>query len=72
MGDRRRLADWLGLVAAPTFAIMGLLTAVLGDHHNALLCSQSAPPSPLTGMLPMYLLMAAFHLGPWFRLTSGR
>jgi hypothetical protein len=28
--------------------------------------------SPLTGMVPMYLLMSAFHAAPWVRLVSGR
>jgi hypothetical protein len=27
--------------------------------------------SPLAGMVPMYLLMSAFHLAPWLRLVSG-
>jgi hypothetical protein len=26
----------------------------------------------LTGMAPMYLLMAAFHLAPWLRLVGRR
>ena len=65
-------ADWLSLAAAPAFALMALLTALMGDGHAAILCSQSEPPSAFTGMVPMYLLMAAFHLAPWFRLTEGR
>ena len=28
--------------------------------------------SPLTGMVPMDLLMSAFHLAPWLRLFSSR
>ena len=28
------VADWLGFAAAPTFAIMALLTAVLGGGHS--------------------------------------
>ena len=62
-------ADWLYLAAAPTFAIMTLLTAMLGGGSP--LCS-IASASPLTGMVPMYLLMSAFHLPPWLRLISGR
>ena len=61
-------ADWLYLAAAPTFAIMALLTAVLGGSP---LCS-IASASPLTGMVPMYLLMSAFHLPPWLKLISSR
>ena len=62
-------ADWLYLAAAPTFAIMALLTVVLGGGSP--LCS-IASASPLTGMVPMYLLMSAFHLPPWLKLISSR
>lgn len=65
-------ADWLSLAAAPTFALMALLTALAGDTGAALLCSEAGQPSMLTGMVPMYLLMAAFHLAPWFRLVGQR
>jgi hypothetical protein len=27
---------------------------------------------PLAGMVPMYLLMSAFHLTPWLKLIAGR
>ena len=64
-------ADWLYLAAAPTFAIMALLTGVLGRALPDALCS-AAGASPLSGMVPMYLLMSAFHLPPWLRLISGR
>ena len=70
-GGSFRAVDWLALAATPTFALMALLTAVIGDGHSALLCSQAEPASPLSGMAPMYLLMAAFHLVPWFRLAEG-
>ena len=59
---------WLALAAAPIFALMALLTAVAGDGHTAL-CSQVGQPSMIAGMVPMYLLMATFHLAPWFRIT---
>ena len=63
-------ADFLYLAAAPTFAIMALLTGVLGGSADAL-CS-IAGASPLGGMLPMYLLMSAFHSAPWLKLITGR
>jgi len=62
-------ADLLYLAAAPTFAIMALLTAVLGSGPLGALCSAV---SPLSGMVPMYLLMSAFHLAPWLKLISRR
>ena len=64
-------ADWLHLAAAPTFAVMALLTAVLGGGSVDALCS-SASASPLSGMVPMYLLMSAFHAAPWLKLIVGR
>ena len=65
----RTVADWLYLAAAPTFAIMALLTGMLGGPVDAL-CS-AAGASPLGGMVPMYLLMSALHLAPWLKLVAG-
>ena len=64
-------ADFLYLAAAPTFAIMALLTGVLGGGSPDALCS-TASASPLSGMVPMYLLMSAFHSAPWLKLISRR
>jgi hypothetical protein len=61
----------LSLAAAPTFAMMALLTGVLGCGPVDALCSL-AGASPLSGMVPMYLLMSAFHLAPWLKLISTR
>jgi hypothetical protein len=61
-------AGWLSLAAAPTFALMALLTGLFEDGPAAALCTQAGLPSALAGMGPMYLLMAAFHLAPWLRL----
>ena len=68
----RRASDWLSLAAAPTFAIMAVLTGVLGGGHADLLCSAADHTSPLSGMIPMYLLMSAFHSSPWLKLMSSR
>jgi hypothetical protein len=62
----------LSLAAAPTFAIMALLTGVLGGGPPDMLCSATQDASPLSGMVPMYLLMSAFHSAPWLKLFSGR
>ncbi|UQR62014.1 hypothetical protein LRP30_35325 [Bradyrhizobium sp. C-145] len=67
----RHLARWLGLAATPTFAIMALLTAVLGGGQADMLCS-AGHGSVLAGMVPMYLLMSAFHSAAWFRLIAER
>ncbi|QWG21596.1 hypothetical protein KMZ93_16500 [Bradyrhizobium sediminis] len=64
-------ADFLYLAAAPTFAIMALLTGVLGGGSQDALCS-IVSVSPLSGMVPMYLLMSAFHSAPWLKLISSR
>ena len=65
-------SDWLCLAAAPTFAIMALLTGVLGGGRMAMMCSTAADASPLSGMAAMYLLMSAFHSAPWLRLIFRR
>src|SRR5271156_2216889 len=54
-------ADWLCLAAAPIFAIMALLMGVLGGGRPDALCSAVQDGSPLGGMVPMYVLMSAFH-----------
>jgi hypothetical protein len=61
-------ARGLHLAAAPTFAAMALLTHRAGGPE--MLCAPAA--SPFTGMVAMYLLMSAFHLGPWLRLIGDR
>jgi hypothetical protein len=65
-------ADFLCLAAAPVFAIMAMLTGVLGGAPADMLCSAAPDASPLSGMVPMYVLMSAFHLAPWLKLISGR
>jgi hypothetical protein len=63
-------ADWLCLAAAPTFAIMALLTGVLGGGPLDMLCAGAQDASVLSGMVPMYVLMSAFHSAPWLKLIS--
>jgi hypothetical protein len=59
-------SDWLGLLAAPAFALMALFAA-MGPHD--LLCSVSS--RPMNGMVWMYVLMSIRHSGPWLKLFSG-
>jgi hypothetical protein len=66
-GVARVAADWLGLAAAPAFAMMALVTAALGGGAEPLCSAQG---SLMTGMAPMYLMMGAVHVGPWLRLIS--
>ena len=65
-------SDWLSLAAAPTFAIMALLTVVVGSIQPDAICSGAKHTSLLSGMIPMYLLMSAFHSPPWLKLISSR
>jgi hypothetical protein len=73
-GDARALgaADWLRLAAAPTFAIMALLTAALDGGAMEMRCPAAPAASLLSEMAPMYLLMSGFYAAPWLRLISGR
>jgi hypothetical protein len=61
-------AGWLGLAAAPTFAIMALWTGLFSGQPD-MLCMGMRDASPLNGMALMYALMAAFHATPWLRLV---
>jgi hypothetical protein len=37
-----------------------------------MLCSATHGPSPLSGVVVMYLLMSAFHSAPWLKPISRR
>jgi hypothetical protein len=64
------LAKFLCLAATPTFALMGLLTGLFGSPMDGL-CSPEHG-ALLSGMVPMYLFMSAFHSPPWLNLIFGR
>ncbi|HEY8949937.1 MAG TPA: hypothetical protein VIM56_13720 [Rhizomicrobium sp.] len=64
-----RVADWLSLAAAPAFAAMALLTVVFRDDMP-IICSTDA--FPLSGMVPMYVLMSLFHSAPWLKLLARK
>ena len=49
---------------------MAVLTAVVGEGQADMLCAGQG--SLLGGMVPMYLLMSAFHSAAWLRLIAER
>ncbi len=59
---------WLGLAAAPTFAVMALIA--VSDAPPLALCAAGATVLPVDGMMAMYLLMSLFHLPPWLTLAT--
>ena len=67
-----RVADWLGFAAAPAFALMALLTGLLGGDPMDMSCSAVHGTSPLSSMTLMYGLMSAFHLAPWLKWVAHR
>jgi hypothetical protein len=71
-GTALGVAGWLCLAASPTFAVMALLTGVQSSGRPDIFCSAMHDTLPLGGMVPMYVLMAAFHLTPWLKLISSR
>jgi hypothetical protein len=64
-------ADRLSLAAAPTFAIMALVTVACGGPPDPI-CHAAQGGFALSGMVPMYVLMSAFHLAPWLKRVAGR
>ena len=62
----------LSLAAAPTFAIMAVITVIQGDGMQGMVCAAAHDASPLTGMATMYLLMSAFHSARWLKLIANR
>ena len=68
-GTMLEVAGWLSLAAAPSFSIMAVLTEIFG--HEATMGVMTPNPSLLSGMTPMYVLMAVFHSGPWLRLIGS-
>ena len=66
---RAAVAGWLGLAASPVFVLMAALTYE-SEHLGADWLCSAGHGSGVGGMIPMYLLMALFHLPPWLRLLS--
>jgi hypothetical protein len=68
----RGAAGAICLAAAPTFAVMALLSCLPGGNPYEPVCSVMRHVTPMQGMAWMYLLMSAFHLPPWLRLLTAR
>ena len=66
-----RLASWLGLAGAPTFALMALWSAFFSSQPD-MLCTATQDSAPMRGMTVMYLLMSAFHSSYWLKLIASR
>jgi hypothetical protein len=66
--DLADVSAWLHLAATPSFAAMAALAAMPSTGPD-MLCGQHA--SPLGGMVPMYVLMSAFHAAPWLKLIAA-
>jgi len=65
------LTNGLYLAATPTFAVMAALTGV-SDGNAGMMCSAAHGAWPLSGMVPMYVLMSAFHSAPWLKRIFRR
>jgi hypothetical protein len=61
------IAGPLALAAAPSFALMAVLS---GLSVPATPCMASPALLPIDGMTAMYLLMSLFHLPPWLKLAG--
>ena len=64
------MAGWLGLAAAPTFALMAGISAA--GSPAMMMCSTVPTFMPINDMALMYLLMGLFHLLPWLKLVFAR
>ncbi len=62
---------WLRLAAAPTFAIMALLSSIVSGSPPLMLCGMPHDALPMNGMAWMYALMSVFHSAPWLKLLAG-
>ncbi len=64
-------ASTLPYAASPVFALIAVLTQMYGTADAMCSAMPMTSASVLSGMVPMYLLMSAFHAAPWLRLLAG-
>jgi hypothetical protein len=62
----------LHLAGAPTFAVMALLAGIQDGGTPDMRCLVVHGVSPLSGMVPMYVLMSVFHSAPWLNRLCRR
>lgn len=65
-------AGWLGLAAAPTFALMAGWTGVPGGGRMDMACPAAHGLWLPGSMALMYGLMSVFHLAPWLKRAARR
>jgi hypothetical protein len=65
------IANWLRLAAAPSYAIMALVTATFGESPKDVICMATHHTPPLCSMAWMYMLRSVFHAGPWLKLIAN-
>ena len=58
----------LGLLAAPTFALMAWISAAGSPVMT--ICSVAPAFVPINDMTLMYLLMSFFHASPWLKFLG--
>jgi hypothetical protein len=63
-----RATDWLRFAAAPTFALMAVVTGFCSSQD--IVRSTADGAWPLGGMVPMYVLMSVFHCAPRLKLVA--
>lgn len=69
-GPATGMAGWLGLAAAPTFAVMAGISAAGSPAMT--MCSTVSTFVPINDMALMYLLMSLFHGSAWLKFLSAR
>ncbi|MFC0010317.1 hypothetical protein [Devosia nitrariae] len=69
VGQASDVSGWLGLAAAPTFALMAWISAVGSPGMS--ICSGASASVPVNDMVLMYLLMSVFHLSAWLKFLSA-
>lgn len=62
--------DWIGLAAAPTFAVLALIGGLSEGGASDALCATAHHAGSFDRMTVMYALMSVFHLAPWLRFAA--